>query len=120
MRYLIALIVTVTLALPVSAEDYRCQSDDGCMARINDDGELDEVEFRKGDIVSTEDGWVVSLDDGWEKIPLKKCSRVAAAYLWNGDEHLLLGLTTRSAVGLHGGWRREMPRLICLVGRDPR
>ena len=58
-------------ALAVHAEDYKCTDEAGCSARINEDGELQEVTFRKGDLVSTEDGWVVSQDDGWVKVKRK-------------------------------------------------
>ena len=54
-----------------NAQDYQCDDDAGCTASINEDGELEEVVFRKGDLVSTEAGWVVSSDDGWVKVKTK-------------------------------------------------
>jgi hypothetical protein len=59
------------LAAPARAEDYQCTDDTGCTARITEDGEVQEVTFRKGDLVSTEAGWVVSADDGWVKVKSK-------------------------------------------------
>ena len=58
------------------AENYQCQDDAGCTATITEDGVLSEIAFRKGDIVSTEDGWVVHPDDGWEKV---RAGRVAVS-----------------------------------------
>jgi hypothetical protein len=58
----------MVLGILVHAEEYQCNNDAGCTARITEDGELQEVSFRKGDIVSTEAGWVVSSDDGWVKV----------------------------------------------------
>ncbi len=117
MMVLKALLSLIALSLVIVAEDYRCGEDAGCTARCNDNGELDEVEFRKGDIVSTEDGWVVSTDDGWVKIPpnAKRALLPAMAFVWTGEEHIRLGFTTGAALGIHGGWRRELPRLICLI-----
>ena len=63
-----AAALLVLAAAPSFAEDYQCTSDDGCTARITEDGEVQEVVFRKGDMVSTEAGWVVSTDDGWHKV----------------------------------------------------
>lgn len=54
------------------AEDYQCKEDAGCSARITEDGVVEEVTFRKGDIISTEDGWVVSSDDGWVKVKTRR------------------------------------------------
>ena len=67
---------STTLVLATSltgwAEDYKCTDDAGCTAQITEDGELQEVTFRKGDLVNTEDGWIVSTDDGWVKVKKKK------------------------------------------------
>jgi len=62
------LALMVALASVASGEDYQCTWDAGCTARINRDGELTEVQFRRGDIVSTGEGWIVSTDDGWRLI----------------------------------------------------
>lgn len=67
-RSLAAAWLVLAVALPAQAEDYKCSNDAGCSARITEDGELQEVLFRKGDMVSTEAGWVVSPDDGWVKV----------------------------------------------------
>ena len=63
-------LATIT-ALPFFGEDYQCREAAGCSASIPEDGELVEVSFRKGDLVSTEDGWIVNPDDGWVKIRTK-------------------------------------------------
>jgi hypothetical protein len=63
--------LVLVMGLPARAEDYQCTDDAGCSARITEDGELQEVTFRKGDMVSTEAGWVVSPDDGWIKVKTK-------------------------------------------------
>ena len=67
-RWVSTALILLAAGLPSSAEDYQCTNDDGCTARITEDGELQEVTFRKGDLVSTEAGWVVSTDDGWVKV----------------------------------------------------
>ena len=64
-------LLAVAAGIPMHAEDYQCDDDAGCSARINEDGELQEVVFRKGDLVDTEAGWVVSPDDGWVKVRTK-------------------------------------------------
>jgi len=63
-------LVSIT-ALPFFAEDYQCRRAAGCSASISADGELLEVRFRKGDLVSTDDGWIVNPDNGWVKIRTK-------------------------------------------------
>ena len=75
-RFVPAALLLLAAGFPLSAEDYQCGDDAGCTARITEDGELQEVVFRKGDLVSTEAGWVVSPDDGWVKVKTKgKSSR---------------------------------------------
>lgn len=66
-----AAMLVLAAGIPSHAEDYQCEDDAGCTARINEDGELQDVVFRKGDLVSTEAGWVVSPDDGWVKVRTK-------------------------------------------------
>lgn len=63
--------ILLAVGLPTWAEDYQCNEDAGCSARITEDGVVQEVTFRKGDLVSTESGWVVSPDDGWVKVKTK-------------------------------------------------
>ena len=70
-RLVPAALLAMAVAFPASAEDYQCGEDAGCTARITEDGELQEVVFRKGDLVSTEAGWVDSTDDGWVKVKTK-------------------------------------------------
>jgi hypothetical protein len=70
-RLVAAGVFALSAVFSVHAEDYKCAEEAGCSARINEDGELQEVTFRKGDLVSTEDGWVVSQDDGWVKVKQK-------------------------------------------------
>ncbi len=59
-------------AVSTHASDYQCRQTNGCTAEISEDGQLKTVNFRKGDIVSTEDGWIVSTEDGWEKLKTKQ------------------------------------------------
>ena len=73
-RLVAASVFALAAGFLVHAEEYKCTDDAGCSARINEDGELQEVTFRKGDLVSTEDGWVVSTDDGWVKVKRKASS----------------------------------------------
>lgn len=70
-RLVPAALIFLAVGFPASAEDYQCNDDAGCTARITEDGEVQEVSFRKGDLVSTEAGWVVSPDDGWVKVKTK-------------------------------------------------
>jgi hypothetical protein len=73
-RLVPAALFAAVAGLIAHAEDYKCDDDAGCTARRNEGGELTEVSFRKGDLVSTEDGWVVSTDDGWVKVKQKRSS----------------------------------------------
>lgn len=68
--FLIALNLLALINL-INSEEFQCKNEAGCTARITENGEVQEVSFRKNDIVSTEAGWVVSPDDGWEKIKTK-------------------------------------------------
>lgn len=68
-------LLVLAAGFPARAEDYQCGDDAGCTARVTEDGELQEVVFRKGDLVSTEAGWVVSPDDGWVKVKTKDKGR---------------------------------------------
>ena len=74
-RLVAAALLVMVVGFPSQAEDYQCKNDAGCTASINEDGELQEVTFRKGDLVSTEAGWVVSTDDGWVKVKTKERAR---------------------------------------------
>ena len=76
LRYaIISIIVAVALGVLGSiafASDYQCRETLGCTALISEDGQLKTVNFRKGDIVCTEDGWIVSTEDGWKKLKPKR------------------------------------------------
>ena len=68
---MLAGLVIPAMGIAAHGEDYKCTEEAGCTARITEDGEVQEVSFRKGDLVSTEAGWVVSTDDGWVKVKNK-------------------------------------------------
>jgi hypothetical protein len=74
-RLVPAALFALAAGFLVHAEDYKCTESAGCTAQINEDGELQEVTFRKGDLVSTEAGWIVSQDDGWVKVKPKGGSK---------------------------------------------
>ena len=69
MKYLLPLAAALLPSLAL-AEDYQC-GDPVCVARITEDGVVNDVYFRKGDMVSTDAGWSVSTDDGWVKVGKK-------------------------------------------------
>jgi hypothetical protein len=71
MRLHLACAAFFALALTCYGEDYQCENDDGCVASHTVDNEVVDVDFRKGDMVSTEAGWYVSSDDGWKKVKVK-------------------------------------------------
>lgn len=77
MKALSVVLACSMLVAAVFAEDYQCGDDAGCVARITEDGELHEVTFRKGDMVSTDAGWSVSTDDGWVKVRTRKPAPLA-------------------------------------------
>lgn len=112
MRYLLPVLLALPLSL--AAEDYQCGADAGCPARINQDGEIEEVTFRKGDLVSTDAGWLVSPDDGWVKIQSRlRLPCAVNAYVGSGAS-VPIGL----ALGVpraRGTW--AVPTALCLVGR---
>jgi hypothetical protein len=70
-RVLSAVFLLMTAAVSLHAEDYMCRNGAGCTASIVEDGSLQQVVFRRGDIVSTEAGWIVSPEDGWVKVRAK-------------------------------------------------
>jgi hypothetical protein len=65
---LTVLVLMAAAGAPSEAQDYQCKNAGGCVARKSKNGKLSSVKFRKGDLVSTEDGWVVDPDDGWKKV----------------------------------------------------
>ena len=67
-RVLSAVLLLVTAGISSHAEDYQCRAPSGCTARIVENGQIQTVVFRKGDLISTEAGWIVSPEDGWIKL----------------------------------------------------
>lgn len=116
------LLSLVLLAVPALAEDYQCGSDAGCEARIVEDGELHEVMFRKGDMVSTDAGWSVSTDDGWVKVKTPKAyrpphplaQRPMQLCYFVGFYAVQTGALTPSVPTFHGSFAR--PVSISLIG----
>jgi hypothetical protein len=62
------LVAAIAVAAFANAEEWQCGADAGCTARITEDGEVHDVEFRKGDMINSDAGWSASTDDGWVKI----------------------------------------------------
>ena len=60
--------LTAIMAIPIQAQNYRCKDVSGCLAQIPENGQLKTVLFRKGDIISTEEGWVINPTNGWAKV----------------------------------------------------
>lgn len=65
---LAALGLVSATAIATHAQDYRCQKPGGCLAQIPENGQLKTVEFRRGDLISTNEGWIVNPNAGWKKI----------------------------------------------------
>lgn len=65
---LAALGLVSATAITTYAQDYRCQRPGGCLAQIPENGQLRTVEFRRGDLISTSEGWIVNPNAGWKKI----------------------------------------------------
>jgi hypothetical protein len=63
---LIALAVLAVLAGTALASDHQCRRSEGCIALNLSTGKW--VEFRKGDIVCTEDNWYAYVEDGWVRL----------------------------------------------------
>ena len=75
--HVLAVLAIVAVAgLPSYAQDYQCRKVSGCVARKPVNGTLQTVKFRKGDLVSTEDGWVVNPDEGWKKVRSKTFNNI--------------------------------------------
>lgn len=67
-----AVATTVVAVSSISlAKDYQCRLRSGCVAYKVVNGVSKPVSFRKGDLVSTQDGWVVDTTKGWKKIKSK-------------------------------------------------
>jgi hypothetical protein len=56
------------LALSAHAEDYECDDPEGCTAYTGEEGSLRPVNFRRGDLISSEGGWTIHPDDGWTEV----------------------------------------------------
>ena len=80
-RTLISVLTVIglasTAAIPAMAQDFLCRQATGCVAQIPENGQLKTVVFRRGDIVSTEEGWIVDPKDGWMKIKSKEIGNTA-------------------------------------------
>lgn len=55
-----------TVSIPL---DFQCRNEGGCVARRPKNGKLVSRNFRKGDLLSPDDGWIIDPEDGWEKLP---------------------------------------------------
>ena len=70
-RTLAATSILVAFGSVSAAKDYQCRQNQGCVAHKVVDGVLQPVSFRKGDLISTDDGWLVDSSQGWKKIKSK-------------------------------------------------
>lgn len=61
-------LALLTLTSPTRAEIYGCTLEAGCYVQRNENGAIEGVTFRKGDVIDTEAGWLPSPDDGWQKM----------------------------------------------------
>jgi len=120
----LTLLALAALALPLVAEDYQC-GDPVCVARITEDGVVNDVYFRKGDMVSTDAGWSVSTDDGWVKI--KAGGKIRRPPLWGegaalriaymaGFHTVVTNIPTHLPPTAHGSFAVAMPISISLIG----
>ena len=62
-----ALLIAIT-GSSSQAEDYQCRKAGGCKASITLNGVVKTVRFRRGDLLSNEDGWKIKTEDGWVKV----------------------------------------------------
>ena len=77
LAHALTVIVLATAAGSTSiAQDYQCKEAAGCTAQKPVNGKLQRVNFKKGDLISTEDGWVVNPDDGWKKVRSKNSTKL--------------------------------------------
>ena len=66
----LSVFALVAMAAPVSQAGgtYRCTKPAGCVARKAKSGGGQMAQrFRKGDLISTKEGWIVNPEDGWDK-----------------------------------------------------
>lgn len=114
--------------------DYQCGDDAGCKAQIVEDGELQEVTFRKGDMVNTGNaGWIVSTEDGWVKVNTsartggprgrpKLGLTIGEVMLWTPTGEAWLGTYSTKAPTNHATFLRPavslaaQPPSVCLIG----
>ncbi len=71
-----ALAIVAVAGLPTYAQDFQCRQAAGCVAGKPVNGTMKEMRFRKGDLISTEDGWVVNPDNGWKKVRSKSVNSI--------------------------------------------
>jgi hypothetical protein len=57
--------VAIILAFSASAEVYECTHEDGCIAKRGPAGDMQEVRFAEGDLISSEGNWVTPPGEGW-------------------------------------------------------
>lgn len=120
MKLLLLLVLALALGAPSAAEDFQCKNDAGCSARITVDGEVEEVVFRKNDLVSTESGWVVTPDDGWEKIKTRtrqsgRTPPLLGFLYVGGGSSVFYGLVD-GVPHCPGCWASRTPLTISLIG----
>lgn len=68
LKVLFSLMAVTATTLVAFADDYQCASDNGCSAFQSTEGGTRRVRFKKGDIISTSNGWIVNPADGWSKV----------------------------------------------------
>lgn len=120
----LTLLALAALALPLAAEDYQC-ADPVCVGRITYDGEVHDVYFRQGDMVSTDAGWSVSTDDGWVKVKTGGVTRprplwgdrawLRIAYL-AGFHTVVTNVPTNVPPTAHGSYAASVPISISMIG----
>lgn len=92
----VALVLLATFSMPLWAADYQCRPTTPlpgeCTAQISRNGKLVTVSFRKGDIISTEDGWIVAgpydpdePDIAWARMKSRVGSTQPTTYAMGGS-----------------------------------
>jgi len=112
MRSFFAFVLFVLFACPsLHAENFQCQSQEGCTAFITEEGEVVEHDFRAGDVISTQDGWILPPDaPGWVKLkadntpPPPPPPDEEPMGWWDAFWHWVFGIALGgSALGLYAG-----------------
>lgn len=124
MRRLLEVLLLSLTALSVSAEDYQCIQAAGCPARGEEDGQVFEVLFRKGDIISTEAGWLVSPSDGWAKVRTRMVGWIGQGQLYLPElrSSVPTSLVTKTPKYQRGWasplvpWNTSIPVSLSLIG----